>query len=108
MWCGMSLVEFISASKSGDFGPDGVELTHLEWRPEGALILFEGKSPTRCEDHHVILHQEIQEAGDCCLVEHAESAVWYRRRVRARGCATSDVFLIDRGVVLSAKRGNEV
>ncbi|XP_057678202.1 tudor domain-containing protein 15 [Corythoichthys intestinalis] len=87
-----------------------LKITHLEWSPEDTLISFQGQSSTVCELDYVILHQEIQytaktiaevEVGEYCLVEDAQAAVWYRGRVRRRHDGESEVFLVDRGVILT-------
>lgn len=87
-----------------------LKLTHLDWKPEGTLIHFQGQYLTICELDYTILQGEIQnvpkniaavEIGEFCLVEDSTVACWFRGRVQNQKDDLFDVFLIDHGNILS-------
>ncbi|XP_035535179.1 tudor domain-containing protein 15 [Morone saxatilis] len=95
--------------------PVDLKLTHLDWNPEATLIHFQGQYLTICDLDYNILQGEIQnvpktkaavDIGEFCLVEDLTSARWYRGRVQNRKEDLFDVFLIDRGNVLSVDIAN--
>lgn len=87
-----------------------LKLTEIHYHPKEVLVKFQGQYSTEYEFDYHILQNEIQQVpkvkdsvgiGDFCLVEESDCGEWYRGRVVRMENHIYDVFLIDRGKILS-------
>lgn len=90
--------------------PVDLKLTQIDCSPGNTLVPFQGQYATICELDYNILQVEIQnvskisasvKVGDFCLVEDFLSSRWYRGRVQNQSGDLFDVFLLDRGNILT-------